>query len=221
MATRYALIVEDTVTSTQDVAFRAFRNRPVAVVAEHQVGGRGRSGRQWQQPDRGLFASVAFAPEWPQPDWPRLALAAGVAARDVFPHTDLKWPNDLLLDGRKAGGILSEAQGPVVTIGLGVNLWWTHPPAFATALLDTDPGRDETTAFATEWVGSLLDRVARGSASWGLDEYRSACATLGRSVSWGPGLEGVAVGIDEYGRLLVETREEMVALESGEVHLLP
>lgn len=219
MATRYALIVEDTVTSTQDVAFRAFRNRPVLVVAEHQIEGRGRSGRTWEQPDRGLFVSMAFAPEWPQQDWPRLALAAGIAAHDVFPQADLKWPNDLLLDGKKIGGILSEAQGPVVAIGLGVNLWWVDPPEFAAAVSEMDPGKDAAIAFAFEWAGSLLDRVARGPASWGFGEYRSACVTLGRNVSWGSGFEGRAIGIDETGRLLVETSDGVSALASGEVHL--
>jgi BirA family biotin operon repressor/biotin-[acetyl-CoA-carboxylase] ligase len=221
MATRYALIVEDTVTSTQDVAYGAFAGRPVVVVAEHQVGGRGRNGRRWEQPDRGLFVSVAFGPDWEHQEWPKLALAAGLAARDVFPAVDLKWPNDLLLSGKKVGGVLSEAKAPVVTIGLGVNLSWANPPEFAIAMMDADPGRDETLAWALEWVESLLDKVEQGPDAWGLDEYRSACATLGMMVSWAPGLTGRAIEVDETGRLVVETPYEVIALASGEVHLVP
>jgi len=219
MDTRYALIVEDTVSSTQDAAFDALEGEPVLVVARHQIVGRGREGRRWEQPDRGLFASLALKPEWEGADWPQLALVAGIAARDVLPRVNLKWPNDLLIPGGKVGGILTEARGPSVSIGLGVNLWWAAPPTYATGLLDADPGWDSTLDLACRWADSALDRVDRGSRGWGLDEYRMACVTIGRDVRWNDGRAGRAVGVDDRGRLLVDVGGATLVLESGEVHL--
>src|SRR5680860_1087300 len=100
MATRYALITLDEATSTQDEARTRYRGGPLLVVTGHQTAGRGRSGRRWENAPRAMAASCAFAPDWPRAAWPRLSLVAGLAARDVFDF-DLKWPNDLIADGRK------------------------------------------------------------------------------------------------------------------------
>jgi BirA family biotin operon repressor/biotin-[acetyl-CoA-carboxylase] ligase len=214
MATHYDIVSLEAVTSTQDEA--RSRPPPVLVVAGRQTAGRGRSGRTWLNSPRALAASFAFTPSWPAEDWPRITLVAGLAARDIL-ACGLKWPNDLLIDGRKAGGILTESDGTVVVVGLGVNLWWPDPPEGFGAVHDTDPGPDVAADVASRWVDSLLRRLEDGPDTWGVDEYRSACTTIGRAVAWSPNGSGRAVGVDARGRLLVETGSSLVALSSGEV----
>src|SRR3981081_3629945 len=106
------------VTSTQDVA----RGLPIGsvVVAEHQTAGRGRLDRRWEsRPGTALLVSFVLRPN------PLLSLAAGVAAAEACGNeVRLKWPNDLLLDGRKVGGILVEATPSKAICGIGINLIW-------------------------------------------------------------------------------------------------
>src|SRR5467141_2630837 len=106
------------VTSTQDVA----RELPIGsvVVADHQTAGRGRLSNRWEAPPgTALLVSFVLAPN------PLLSLAAGVAAAEACgKDVRLKWPNDLLLDGRKVGGILVETTPEKAICGVGVNLTW-------------------------------------------------------------------------------------------------
>src|SRR5205085_1850917 len=99
------------VASTQELA----RSRPIgsAVVADHQQAGRGRLGRVWEAPPgTALLASFVLRYQ------PLAPLAAGVAAAEACgPSVRLKWPNDLLLEGRKLGGILVEAVGDRCVVG--------------------------------------------------------------------------------------------------------
>ncbi len=105
----------DSVKSTQDVA----RDMPVGsvVVADHQTEGRGRMERRWEAPPgTALLVSFVLRPS------PVLSLAAGVAAAEACgPRVRLKWPNDLLLDDRKLGGILVEATAQKAVCGVGIN----------------------------------------------------------------------------------------------------
>src|SRR2546423_10369735 len=106
----------DSVTSTEEVA----RGLPVGsiVVADHQTAGRGRMERQWDAPPgTALLASFVLEPHG------LLSLAAGVAAAEACgPEVRLKWPNDLLLRGRKLGGILVETTPRKAICGIGINL---------------------------------------------------------------------------------------------------
>jgi len=112
-----------TVASTQEAA----RELPIGsvVVAEHQTAGRGRLDRRWEAPpNTALLASFVVAPH------PLLSLAAGIAAAESCgPQARLKWPNDVLIDGRKAGGILVEMTAAKAVVGVGINLTWASPGA--------------------------------------------------------------------------------------------
>src|SRR5579864_1733559 len=105
-----------TVTSTQDLA----RELGIGstVVADHQTAGRGRHDRSWDAPPgTALLVSFVLAPT------PLLSLAAGVAAAEACGNgVRLKWPNDLLLGGRKLGGILVETTAGKAICGIGINL---------------------------------------------------------------------------------------------------
>jgi BirA family biotin operon repressor/biotin-[acetyl-CoA-carboxylase] ligase len=91
--------------------------------AEHQTAGRGRLGRTWlDEPGAGLLLSVALYPPPPVARWPELTLVAARAVADAIgPRAAIKFPNDVLVGGRKVAGILAEA-GTRVVLGIGINV---------------------------------------------------------------------------------------------------
>lgn len=221
-----------------------------AIVAEEQTAGRGRLGRSWSAPPRsGLFVSILLRPEVPIGAWTWLPLLAGVAAREAVARVAkldvaLKWPNDVVVaagerEGRKLGGILCETvpgEGAIVAgIGLNVTLREQElpvPQACSLALAgaestDRDPLlRALLRAFGT-WYGRWAQAGGDAGAAGLAEEYRQACATLGRRVRAElPGhrdVIGLATGIDATGALLVTTADqEQVAVGAGDVvHLRP
>lgn len=224
MATRYAVVELESTRSTQDEARDRYdRLHPVLVIASHQTAGRGRLGRDWLESDRAMLASLAFEPAWPIQAWNLIPLAAGLAARATIGAltgvtVGLRWPNDLMIGDGKVGGLLAESGDGVVVVGCGVNLLWATPIAGGGALYRSDPGAATAGELATGWVDRFLDHMACRSDDWGIDGYRDACVTIGRSVSY-PGGSGIAVGVSDEGSLLVEAEDGVIAVHSGEVRL--
>jgi BirA family biotin operon repressor/biotin-[acetyl-CoA-carboxylase] ligase len=223
MATDYVTVVVESASSTQDVAAAEYgtTSRPVLVVAGAQPQGRGRYGRPWWQADRALFSSFAFNPSWPTEDRALIALLSGLAVRQAIRSrvgvtVGLRWPNDLMFDGGKVGGILAEASDDRVIVGCGVNLWWPDPPEIAVGLFERDPGPDYAESLARAWVDQLLVRLVADPADWDRDEYRDACVTIGTEVGY-PGGTGTAIDITSTGSLLVDTGRELLTIHAGEV----
>ena len=190
------------------------------VTAAQQTAGRGRQGRTWSAPPgRALLVSVVVR------DPPALLpLAAALAVAEVAgAGAQIKWPNDVLLDGRKVAGILAEGRPQdgwaVLGIGLNVALRIEDLPP---ELQDTAGtlGREPTDLEPT--LELLLDALERALAlddAALLDGYRARHALRGREVAWAAG-HGRAAGIDGTGRLVVELPEGgRTALSAGEVHL--
>ena len=214
MATPYLQIFNSDVPSTQDLARERVESLPVAVIASTQSEGRGRSGSRWDNADRALAVSLA----WPANDEDRrpFSLMAGVAAARVL--TDgpvLKWPNDVLRGESKVGGILVERSHQGVVAGLGLNLFWAEPPEGVGAVFDQDPGGEAHREVGALWVAELMAQVE--AEGWPVDEYREACTTLGRSITWDPNGEGIASGISENGALLVKTASGIEEIYAGAV----
>lgn len=187
---------------------------PVAVVASSQSDGRGRSGARWHNADRALAVSLA----WPAgaEDLRPFSLMAGVAAvRALDDGSVLKWPNDVMKGEKKVGGILVERSDRGVVAGLGLNLFWAEPPEGVRAVFDQDPGGEAHREIGAMWVAELMAQVE--SDGWPADEYREACSTLGRSITWEPNGEGIAAGISESGALLVKTVSGIDEIHAGAV----
>jgi BirA family biotin operon repressor/biotin-[acetyl-CoA-carboxylase] ligase len=190
------------------------------VTAGEQTAGRGRHGRTWSAaPGRGLLLSLVLR------DVPALlALASAVAVADVVgPDAAIKWPNDVLLAGRKVAGILAEGrpQEGWAVLGIGVNVAVREqdlPPQVAAraAGLGLSPAAVEPTLAAL--LLALERRLAQQPDAI-LDAYRERDALRGREVRWQHG-HGVAAGVDGAGRLLVDRAGGVVALDAGEVHLV-
>jgi BirA family biotin operon repressor/biotin-[acetyl-CoA-carboxylase] ligase len=187
-----SIIHLESVTSTQDIA----RDMPIGaiVMADHQTAGRGRLEHHWEAPPgTALLISFVLAPS------PILSLAAGVAAAEACgPAVRLKWPNDLLREGLKVGGILVEATPFKAVCGIGINLSWA--PDGAGRL---DQPRDQV-------IERLLPAVERWSSAPSdevLTQWRELSDTLGRNVRVllpDRTFEGLAQDINERGELIVD-----------------
>jgi BirA family biotin operon repressor/biotin-[acetyl-CoA-carboxylase] ligase len=212
MATPYLQFWEEEVSSTQDVARSRLATLPVVVVARRQTAGRGRAGAAWENAPRSLAVSAAFHAEGDQRPF---SCMAGVAAARAIPGVRLKWPNDLMTDRGKVGGILVEVAGGVVVIGMGVNIWWPDPPDGAAALRDSDPGDEAHALIAGLWAAELFALVE--AEGWPMDEYRRLCETIGRLVTWEPDGAGRAVDISPEGGIIVEIDGRRETITSGTV----
>jgi BirA family biotin operon repressor/biotin-[acetyl-CoA-carboxylase] ligase len=190
------------------------------VTAAEQSAGRGRQGRTWTAPaGRALLCSLVIR------EPPRLLpLAAGAAVAEVAgSNAQIKWPNDVLLDGGKVAGILAEGRPQerwaVLGIGLNVALREADFPPELRGLATTlglEPDAIEPT------LGRLLGSLERWIAatpSAVLEAVRAHDALLDKPVRWAGG-EGRGAGIDGEGRLVVETAEGRATLDAGEVHLV-
>lgn len=216
-----------------------------ACLAEFQSAGRGRRGRRWIAP----FASgLCLSLNWYYRDAPEtlgaLSLAAGVAALRALRRLGvqglaLKWPNDIVKDDRKLGGILidlrSEAAGPAyVVVGVGVNV---RLPASARSRLAAEgvdaldlaslgmpPARNALAAALIAELAAALDEFgARGMAGFSA-EWRESDALAGRAVAvfhGGQALAGRACGVDDDGALLLEIDGVPRRIVSGEVSVRP
>jgi len=225
MATDYVTVVVESVPSTQDLATAEYERtgETVLVVAGAQTEGRGRLGRTWWQAPRALFSSLALTSTWPADRRALVTLVAGLSVRkSIHEHTGvsvgLRWPNDLVVLDAKVGGILTEAAGDRVVVGCGLNLWWPEPAEGAAGLLDADPGPGFAEPLARAWAEDLFERLESAPENWDRDEYREACVTLGRQVSYRSG-SGIAADVTDEGALLVETGAGPITIASGEVRI--
>jgi BirA family biotin operon repressor/biotin-[acetyl-CoA-carboxylase] ligase len=190
------------------------------VTAAAQSAGRGRQGRSWSAPPgRAILCSLVLR------EPPRLLpLLAGVAVAELIgPEARVKWPNDVLVDGRKLAGILVEGrpQEAWAVLGIGLNVA-VRPDDFPAELRD----RAGTMGLEPDAVEGTLGRLLAllehwldAPASEVLEALRSRDALAGKPVRWAGG-EGEAAGIDGEGRLVVLTESGRTALDAGEVHLV-
>jgi BirA family biotin operon repressor/biotin-[acetyl-CoA-carboxylase] ligase len=211
-------VVDSTNERARELAARGAPHGTL-VTASAQTAGRGRQGRTWAAPaGRALLCSVVIR------DPPRLLpLAAGVAVADVVgSQARLKWPNDVLVDGRKIAGILVEGrpQERWAVVGIGLNVA-IEPHDFPPELRDTAGTLGLGAAAIEPTLERLLGALERWlSAADGalLEAVRGRDALLDQTVRWSGG-EGRGGGIDDHGRLLVQTDDGEVTLDAGEVHL--
>jgi BirA family biotin operon repressor/biotin-[acetyl-CoA-carboxylase] ligase len=234
-------VVPETGSTNADLLARAPRlQAPVLLLAEHQSAGRGRAGRSWlSAPGHSLTFSLAWQFTGGLQQLSGLPLAVGVALAETLARlgqpVELKWPNDLLKDGDKLAGILVETaqgSGSVWTIvGVGLNL--VMPDA-----LEQQIGRSVA---AVPWlarmdrdalVAALLDGLAGAlrqfagegfgafSARWNmLHAYQGQAVTI---LDRGEVLHtGLAAGVDDAGRLLLDTESGRIKIVAGDVSLRP
>ena len=231
-----ALVRLGRVDSTQTVAFALAADGAAdrtVVVAQAQTAGRGRHGRLWlDEPGASLLMSIILRPRLEPARLPTLSLAAGVAVVEALERVTglkprLKWPNDVLVDGRKLAGILLESRigpSPLVVLGIGVNLAQRVFPADlaerATSVRLATGRRVDADALLTALLESLdAWRTRLETEGWApiRERWRALTETLGRRVSI-DGVEGVAVDVDEDGALIVAEGDVRRRVVAGEVN---
>jgi BirA family biotin operon repressor/biotin-[acetyl-CoA-carboxylase] ligase len=227
------------VTSTNAVVAEAASGgmaEGLVVVAEQQTAGRGRLGRNWSSPLRsGLTFSVLLRPtRVAESRWTWLPLLTGLAVATAIDdmagvEVGLKWPNDLLVEGRKVGGILVERYDGAVVVGVGVNVTTTEaelPTDAAVSLALADAAVTDRESLLRAVLRSIdahysAWRDAAGDPDSLLLSYTERCHTIGAPLRAelpdGSTVEGVGERIDEHGRLVVRTGTGDVALTSGDV----
>ena len=188
------------------------------VTADEQHAGRGRQGRAWTAPPTSAVLMSVVLRELSE----TLPLAAAVAVSEAVPlETQIKWPNDVWVDGKKVAGILVEARGDWAVLGIGVNVALdpSDLPADVAQIAGT-LGRDESEVDATltELLGRLEQRLVEEKATT-LTQLRERDALLGRAVQWDGG-RGEGAGIDDGGGLIVRLDDgTTTTLNAGEVTL--
>lgn len=232
-----------TIGSTNDEAAawaRAGAAAGAVVVADEQTRGRGRLGRHWHSPPgESLYLSVVLRPPLPPHRVPPLTLAAGVAVAEallVFDVTpQLKWPNDVQLDGKKVAGILTEMSADIdrvhhLVVGIGVNLNGRQFPdelaAIATSVVlarGAAVGRAEFAAVLCARLEDWLNQFVADGAAPVVAAWKQHARFFGRRVVVTAGrdrLEGVAEDLEEDGALRLRTDDgRTVRVVAGEVTL--
>ena len=208
----------------------------LVLVSDHQSAGRGRFTRVWEAPPGTSLAISALlrpTPGVPMRRWSWLPLLTGLAVADGLRvatgvRAEVKWPNDVLIEGRKVCGILAESvdgdAGPAAVIGMGVNTTLAEhqlPVPTATSLVlagvSTEPG---------EVVVAILDALGQWYLRWlgGADlraDYAARCSSVGRTVrvqqSATESVVGEATGVDADGLLLVVVAGRVLRFAAGDV----
>lgn len=237
------LIVEDCLPSTnsrlKELAMEGAAEGTV-LIARRQTGGRGRMERQFVSPEGGLYYSMLLTPTSSPEQSLSLTPCAAVAVHRAIEalcgvSADIKWPNDLMLQGKKICGILCEsvffASQQKLIVGIGINVS-TAPEAFGQELADTAasllsvlghaPTVDEMAAELTAQLDTVYALWQRDHRAF-LKEYRRHCINLGKSVSLiknGLSRSATALDIDSDYALVVEYPDgEREHIHTGEVSL--
>jgi BirA family biotin operon repressor/biotin-[acetyl-CoA-carboxylase] ligase len=174
------------------------------VGAEAQTAGMGRHGRRWiSEPGVGLYVSMIL----PAKAVPVIMLALGLATRDAIGGgADLRWPNDVLLNGKKCAGVLAQVEAGQIIAGVGINVSQKRfptdleTPATSLLLEGVTASREDLLVALVESVG----RYTRLSSDEILRQFTNASSyVLGKRVRGDAGLEGVTCGLDPAGFLRV------------------
>lgn len=211
-------------------------------LAEEQTAGRGRADHSWESTASvGIYGSVVLRPQMAPVDALFLTLMAGIAAGEAVKQTtgldpDLRWPNDMLLNGRKFCGILTEMNAEptrvrYVVIGIGINV---NQASFSGELapiatsLRMESGRESSRVALTVALLKSLDSEYRKLVAGGRDAQKEIIHTFEKRSSWararvvfvadnGSGYEGVTEGLDERGFLMLRVGGKLRTVLSGNV----
>jgi BirA family biotin operon repressor/biotin-[acetyl-CoA-carboxylase] ligase len=206
------------VTSTQDIARTLLLEQPApfAVIAEQQTAGEGRRGNVWHSPKGNLYTTIVLPFDKLATDTPFLSYAVAVALGNVLEAlgctcVQLKWPNDVLLNGQKVAGILLERLEDTVLVGIGLNV--AVAPDNATCLV----AHTISIVSMSNLLRRIVDSISELLREWNkkgaetiLEKWLAKAAYLNQQVTIQQEnhvLEGVFLGIDrETGGLLLKDR---------------
>ena len=237
--TGWELAVYETATSTSDVIFsHPEPHEGLCVLAREQTKGRGRLGRSWRsERNDGMYLSLALTPSRPVQEWPALSFIAALALlqslKSLYPDlpAGLKWPNDVLVSGKKISGILAEAKGHLFVLGCGLNLK-SAPEVSDANFPPTDLATQTGEIIAPEVIAErFLSRFYLLYQEWQVsgfsaqyDLYKSHLLFLSETISVTQGasrISGLMRGVTKTGDLLLEKADgSLEAITTGDVNLV-
>jgi BirA family biotin operon repressor/biotin-[acetyl-CoA-carboxylase] ligase len=236
------ILTYETLDSTNEEAKRLFLDRklsgPTTVVADVQDAGRGRYEREWISPKGNLYASIIFVPPKSLPSWPEVAFIASLAVREVIAEqvsasVECKWPNDVLVDGKKCAGILLEAVTPnglkpeALVVGIGVNVEnFPENVSYAATSLKAQGAEIDKDTILKSLLGNLEKRLQRWQEA-GFEVLRRewlshACFHNEKIEVRLPEetMVGIFKDIDLNGSLVLETETGTLPVRAGDVFLI-
>lgn len=240
---QWTLKILDQVISTNTAADDLARQgapEGTAVMARRQTAGRGRWGRVWEsKSDKNLYISVILRPNVVPHGAAPLTLVAGLATADMLRSdygvpVQLKWPNDIWYQGKKMGGILAELHMDAqnvghVVVGLGLNVngqvadLSPEVAKIAASLVDISGSPVSVDEMAIHWCRRLYHRLTQwreaGIAAL-RNDYEQVMALKGEQIrieESAEAIQGMVTGIDATGRLLVQGKDHLHAVDAGEV----
>jgi BirA family biotin operon repressor/biotin-[acetyl-CoA-carboxylase] ligase len=233
------------IKSTMDYAKSlAERDEPegTVVIADYQSKGRGRFGRVWMsEPGKNILMSIIIRPSIPLEKFGLISFLSAVSVAEAIEKiadvkVNTKWPNDLLINGRKVSGILMEAsitadKGDFVILGIGVNVNQEEFPKeiknYATSLLIETGKYYDRVVLLQEILRSLESNYLKVNQTYDFTEimkkWKEKCSMLGKEITLihaGKTINGTAVDVDSKGFLKLKVGESTISLSSGEVTIV-
>ena len=195
----------DEIDNTQDFAINEFKKEPLLIINKVQTSGRGTNQNKWQNADQSLATSLVFNKKIVNFTKTLIPLLAGYSYVSLIKNQKLKlkWPNDIIFNDDKVGGVLVEESNDLICIGLGINYFWKNPnlPG-AGAIYEEKQDDGKIFQDAEEWGTTILNYIKNEDFS--LEKYTSKLTTLGKLVEYPEG-RGWAKDINDDGSLMIET----------------
>lgn len=236
----YHLLSYDEVDSTNEEAKRLARGggaEGAVLWAKQQTGGRGRMGRNWISEEGNLFVSILLKPGRKTAEWPQLSFIASLAAYDAIlpmletaPNLTLKWPNDILLKGKKVGGILlemfsDEENTNWLVVGVGINIE-NYPEEVmfpATCLKENGIEIVSAKIVLSRFLSCFMERydtwTDKGFAEM-QKEWQKHAYKMGEYVTVNSGngpVKGIFSGIDAAGHMLLDQNGVILPVIAGDI----
>ena len=208
------------------------------VISEMQTSGRGRRGREWYSPKGGIYVSFILKPNVSPEKASQLTLVSSLALVETLNAIDnnldakIKWPNDVLISGKKISGILTELSADMeninyIVVGVGINLNTEKEilPVNGTSLkIET---REEVSIKLflksfLEYYDLIYEEYLNGGIDQIIERWKNNSDTLGKKVKIigiNETYDGLAKDIDENGALILQTKEKEIKVYSGDVSL--
>lgn len=235
----FKLHLFETVTSTNQTLWEMLKSGAepgCVVIATQQTSGRGQWGRQWVSPPGGLYISVAFSPNLEATNSYQLTLATawGIAQKlsCCGVAVGIKWPNDLILDDRKLGGILTETrvhEGQITQAVIGVGINWTNPVPQTGINLATwqalhhpkpIPSLEILTAIVLLGIESGIECLFQEGINTLISHYLNLLINMGDKV-YVNNFVGTVIGVTATGELCVRKESELKSVKTPEIYLQP
>ena len=229
-AVRGDLLYYETLDSTNKEALRHFEAPDKSLfLTKNQTAGRGRMGRRWEASAGGIYMTVLLKPQEVK-DISALTLVTGLAVAEVIQDAQIKWPNDIILNGKKVAGILLETKitgkNGVIAVGIGINANNTEfseeiSDKATSIFLQTGKRQDETALVigVYEKLLEIYERFLKGFDNI-REEYVKKCIMLNREITVitdSGSRRMFAVGIGKNGELIAEADGKQEAINFGDV----